>query len=49
MAPSDSEEETLEDLEFDGDEDAEPDIDDDAGADDLTEEGDEVCSSPNRL
>jgi hypothetical protein len=47
MAPSDSEDEGLEDLEFDGEEDAEPDIEEDAGADDATEEADDVCFRPN--
>jgi hypothetical protein len=48
MAPSDSEDDNLEDLEYDGDDDPDADVDDDAldgGADDATEEADDVCFS----
>jgi len=46
MAPSDSEDDNLEDLEYDGDDDPDADVDDeplDGGADDVTEEADDVC------
>lgn len=48
MAPSDSEDDNLEDLEYDGDDDPDADVDDellDGGADDATEEADDVCVS----
>ena len=47
MAPSDSEDDNLEDLEYDGDDDPDPDVDDeplDGGADDATE-AEDVCFS----
>ncbi|KAF8238608.1 hypothetical protein L208DRAFT_1387292 [Tricholoma matsutake] len=48
MAPSDSEDDNLEDFEYDGDDDPDADVDDeplDGGADDATEEADDVCFS----
>lgn len=48
MAPSDSEDDNLEDLEYDGDDDPDQDVDDeplDGGADDATEEAEDVCFS----
>jgi hypothetical protein len=47
MAPSDSEDDNLEDLEYDGDDDPDQDVDDeplDGGADDATE-AEDVCFS----
>lgn len=46
MPPSDSEEENLEELEYDGEDDPDADAEDDpldVGPDDATEEGDDVC------
>ena len=46
MAPSDSEDDNLEDLEYEGDDDPDAEVDDeflDGPADDVTEEADDVC------
>lgn len=48
MAPSDSEDDNLEDFEYDGDDDPDADVDDeplDGGADDATEEADDISGS----